>query len=647
MKAYKYCQQSKLEFCQDSTHRNRLIRRLNTLMAFAVILVLSATSARAFTNYLANPGFETGAASPWLDTYTSHSVDSTTTFVYGSGTIHEPAHAGQWAMKEWGDYWGYGFVQTHTVYQSIPAAPSSIWSADIWAYTATPDNVQNLNFAQLQVTFLDASSNVNSEIFYSAVVDTNAPVNTWLHLTATNSVDGTTNLTAPDGTAFVRFGLFYSQDQFESGGSTYWDDANLIKTASSDPEISSSPRDLTVIYGQTATFSVLASGKTPLTYKWQKDGNDLSNGGKISGATTATLTISSPTTAEQGAYSVTVTDTAGSLPSPSSGYLTVLDPGILTNPVSLQKVEGQSAVFTVVAAGSGTLTYAWYKGASPLSNDGRILGADTATLIINNLTVADGDAYSVQVTGASTATSTAANLYVSTLAQASNLIRNGSFESGMTYWTAWNGYAAITAPAGSETNYDGSQICEIWGTGNGTWNGINQSFTPAPGYVYKANAWFLVSAGAPITGSSTAWLEVNFYNQGNLISTFQSPIISSNLVVGVWTNVAVPYATVPAGADETRCQINYHAGDGGGAIYVDDVSFWLKIPVTVTVSVGGANNLLSFPTQIGVSYQVLYKDDLSDVTWQVLATPTGDLSGKTTVHTLRTTAKRFYRVVTL
>src|ERR1035438_3431205 len=86
MKAYKYCQQSKLEFCQDSTHRNRLIRRLNTLMAFAVILVLSATSARAFTNYLANPGFETGAASPWLDTYTSHSVDSTTTFVYGSGT---------------------------------------------------------------------------------------------------------------------------------------------------------------------------------------------------------------------------------------------------------------------------------------------------------------------------------------------------------------------------------------------------------------------------------------------------------------------------------------------------------------------------------------------------------------------------------
>jgi hypothetical protein len=77
------------------------------------------------------------------------------------------------------------------------------------------------------------------------------------------------------------------------------------------------------------------------------------------------------------------------------------------------------------------------------------------------------------------------------------------------------------------------------------------------------------------------------------------------------------------------------------------VSFWLKIPVTVTVSVGGANNLLSFPTQIGVSYQVLYKDDLSDVTWQVLATPTGDLSGKTTVHTLRTTAKRFYRVVTM
>jgi hypothetical protein len=373
----------------------------------------------------------------------------------------------------------------------------------------------------------------------------------------------------------------------------------------------------------------------------------VSNTGRISGATTATLTISNVTTADQGNYSVTVTDIAGSLTSPSSGFLTVLDPGILTNPVSLLKIEGQSATFGVVAAGSGTLTYAWFKGANQLSNGGRISGADTATLTIANLTVADSDDYSVTVTGANVIMSTAASLYVTTQAQASNLIRNGGFESGMASWTAWNGHGIVTAPPGGETNYDGSQICGVWGSGAGTWNGINQSFPAVPGYVYKANAWFLQSSGALIAGASTAWIEVNFYKNGGLLTSFQSTIISSNSVVGVWTNLTVPYAVAPAGADETRCQINYHAMDGGGAVYVDDVSFWLKIPVTITGSVSGANLLISFPTQIGVNYQVLYKDDLSDATWHVLATNTGDLSAMVTVPTARTTTKRFYRVNTL
>ena len=42
----------------------------------------------------------------------------------------------------------------------------------------------------------------------------------------------------------------------------------------------------------TATLTVGAFGGTPLSYQWQKNGSPLSNGGNISGATTATLTIS-------------------------------------------------------------------------------------------------------------------------------------------------------------------------------------------------------------------------------------------------------------------------------------------------------------------------------------------------------------------
>ena len=645
MKTSNYSPTNKIEFSQNPTYRHRLPGLLNALMASVAILSLSAASARAFTNYLANPGFETGNSTGWSDTYAaSHSVDSTAGYVYGSTTIHEPAHSGQWTVKEWGDFWG-SFWQNHTIYQSIPAAAGSIWSADVWAYTATPDNIKGQNVAQLQVIFYN-SLNAVLDTAYSAVVDTNAPVNTWLHLVATNSVDGTTNLPAPDGTASVRFGLFFNQDPAQSGGSVYWDDANLIKTASTDPEISASPQDLTVIYGQTATFTVIASGRTTLSYAWQKDGGPVTNGGRISGATTATLTISNTTPDDVGSYSVTVTDNAGPLLSPSAGYLTVLDPGILTNPASLQKIEGQSASFKVVAAGSGTLTYAWYNSAGSLSNGGRISGADTASLTISNLTVADSDSYYVIVTGLSQAQSASASLYVSAVAQASQLMRNGGFESGMTYWTTWNGVAAETTTTGGEPIYDGSTCCGIWGTGGGTWNGINQSFTPAPGYVYKASAWFLVSSGGALTDAAMAWLEVNFYYQGGLIGNVQSAVISSNSVVGVWTNVTA-YAVAPARADEVRCQINYHAGGGGGGlIYIDDVSCLLRIPVRITPSVSGTNLLLSFPTQVGVTNQILYKNDLSDATWQLLQTVVGDLSGQANVSTPRNFARRFYRVST-
>ena len=36
------------------------------------------------------------------------------------------------------------------------------------------------------------------------------------------------------------------------------------------PTITTQPADQTVTAGQTATFSVVASGSTPLSYQWQK-----------------------------------------------------------------------------------------------------------------------------------------------------------------------------------------------------------------------------------------------------------------------------------------------------------------------------------------------------------------------------------------
>ncbi len=83
---------------------------------------------------------------------------------------------------------------------------------------------------------------------------------------------------------------------------------NTVYTAnfSSSVVITNQPQSITVAPGNTATFTVTATGTAPLTYQWRK------NGTNISGATSSAYTIASVTTANAGTYSVVVSNGSGS-----------------------------------------------------------------------------------------------------------------------------------------------------------------------------------------------------------------------------------------------------------------------------------------------------------------------------------------------
>jgi len=79
------------------------------------------------------------------------------------------------------------------------------------------------------------------------------------------------------------------------------------------PTITTPPANQTVTAGQTASFSVVASGTAPLAYQWQKNGSD------ITGATSASYTTSVTTTADSGElFRVVVSNAAGNVTSPSA-----------------------------------------------------------------------------------------------------------------------------------------------------------------------------------------------------------------------------------------------------------------------------------------------------------------------------------------
>ncbi|HVM49754.1 MAG TPA: immunoglobulin domain-containing protein [Candidatus Acidoferrum sp.] len=122
------------------------------------------------------------------------------------------------------------------------------------------------------------------------------------------------------------------------------------------PGISVPPLDTAVILGSNAVLSVVANGSTPIGYAWWKDGNPLSNGGRISGATNSTLNIAAVTTSDAGGYSVTLSNIVGAYTS-SVAVLTVLVPPTITSPTTATGRQGAFFTYTTTATGTTPILF--------------------------------------------------------------------------------------------------------------------------------------------------------------------------------------------------------------------------------------------------------------------------------------------------
>jgi hypothetical protein len=92
------------------------------------------------------------------------------------------------------------------------------------------------------------------------------------------------------------------------GGSS--NSTSMMMQTSAAPMITTQPAGASVVGGNTATFTVAASGTDPLSYQWQK------NGMAISGATAATYTTPAAAVADNGTmFSVVVMNSGGSVTS--------------------------------------------------------------------------------------------------------------------------------------------------------------------------------------------------------------------------------------------------------------------------------------------------------------------------------------------
>jgi hypothetical protein len=101
--------------------------------------------------------------------------------------------------------------------------------------------------------------------------------------------------------------------------------ASAIGVTALPPQITAQPISQTLYAGRTATFSVTAIGSATISYQWRKNGAPLGNGGNISGALTATLTVSNVGAADQASYDVVINNSAGTATS-TAATLSVISP---------------------------------------------------------------------------------------------------------------------------------------------------------------------------------------------------------------------------------------------------------------------------------------------------------------------------------
>ena len=260
------------------------------------------------------------------------------------------------------------------------------------------------------------------------------------------------------------------------------------------PSITTQPSSVTITAGQTATFSVTATGTAPLSYQWSK------NGTLISGATSSSYTTPAETTSASGAqFTVVVSNSVGSVTS-SAATLTVnpapVAPSITTQPSSVTITTGQTATFSVTATGTAPLSYQWSQNGTAIS------GATSSSYTTPaETTSASGAQFTVVVSNSvGSATSNAATLTV-------NAPPPGALTPSTTSLNFSNVTVSSNSSLGVNLTNSGSTnitVSNVTISGAGfTASGVSNGQIITPAQVVTLNVTFAPAATGGATGSVT------------------------------------------------------------------------------------------------------------------------------------------------
>jgi beta-glucanase (GH16 family) len=266
----------------------------------------------------------------------------------------------------------------------------------------------------------------------------------------------------------------------------------------------------------------------------------------------------------------------------------------------------------------------------------------------------------------------------------SGVLSNGGFESGLlapwvgkdfgnanpsggvivdTNGLVWNPVTGAVNTQNIKNPANGMYACKVYGnyTGGPNSPGFYQDVDALPGSLWTASIKARSQNTDHIRDLNQSVVEVSFFDlTSTLVAKYASQVFTTNTPINTWVTMAVTNRTFPTpgttnlmrappGTARLRFEVTFsQAVYDWGSIYYDDAQLQ-EVAVTrplLNAFWDGANIQISFATQQGVSYQVQYKNQISDATWTPLQTIAGDGTTKTVLYPA-TAPWRFYSVQVL
>ena len=285
-----------------------------------------------------------------------------------------------------------------------------------------------------------------------------------------------------------------------------------VNAAPVAPSITTQPGSQSVTAGQTATFSVAATGTAPLSYQWQKNGVNV-------GTNSSSYTAAATTSDNGASFTVTITNSAGNMKS-AAAILTVTTAVTYTISGSISGTGGNGATVTLSGAASASTTA---NSSGNYTFSGLANGTYAVTPAQTGYTFSPSSQAATingaNVTGVNfTATS------VGTTYTISGTISPSAGGSGAT--------VTLSGAAGATTTANSSGVYSFTALGNGSY-----TVTPSnSGYSYTPTNQAVTINGGSVSGvnfTASASATVIFYDDFQTDTELSSSWFALNVYSGV------------------------------------------------------------------------------------------------------------------